>query len=63
MGDGIMQVNTNSVSLLHKAILETELHRLPPHINVSLPPIWDKNVIVREWLEKRIEELSKGKSV
>ena len=58
-----MQVNTNSVSLLHKAILETELHRHPPCINPSLPPIRDKNVIVREWLEKRIDELKEGKSV
>jgi|TARA_R110000744_G_scaffold187316_1_gene306789 hypothetical protein len=44
----MMQVNTDSVSMLHKAVLETELH----NINSSTP------VVVKEWLMKRVEELS-----
>ena len=52
-----MQVNTDSVALLHKAVLEMELinHcRAPPVVYAGRQMEY---IHIKEWLEKRIVEL------
>lgn len=50
-----MQVNTDNVAVLHKAVLESELERLPM---LTLPTTAE--VIVKEFLKNRISELKEG---
>ena len=53
----MMQVNTDSVALLHKAVLETELmnHCRTPAVVYAGRQM--EYIHIKEWLEKRIVEL------
>ena len=56
----MMQVNTDSVALLHKAILETELinHCRTPAVVYAGRQM--EYIHIKEWLEKRIVELKES---
>ena len=56
-----MRVNTNSIEILHKSVLKTELQNLQQNFpfEVCDETIQDFNII-ESWLKLRIEQLENG---